>query len=304
MQRVGRIAWVRARLSFSTRAIVGLLVVMTTSAAAACRPVALTQQIEARRLASELRVQFATAANAANRAVMSDGDEPSAAAVREAEQATQAVEHGIEELQPILKSLAYGDELRALETFRERFAEYRKLDAEILPLAVENTNVKAQRLSFGPAQEAADAFRRSLDAAVGSPPSEGTCCAGAIAAKALAAVLEIQVLQAPHIAEPEDAAMTRMEERMAASESTARKALEELKRLLGAKAGAQLSAASTALDGFMNINREIVTLSRRNSDVRSLALSLGRKRLVTAQCDDQLRALEEALAKHEFTATR
>ena len=54
----------------------------------------------------------------------------------------------------------------------------------------------------------------------------------------------------------------------------------------------------------MAINDEIVTLSRRNSNVRSLALSLGRKRMVTAECEDDLRALEEALAKHEFTATR
>ena len=54
----------------------------------------------------------------------------------------------------------------------------------------------------------------------------------------------------------------------------------------------------------MAIHKEIITLSRRNSDVRSLALSLGRKRTVTAECEEQLQALEEALAKHEFTATR
>jgi len=33
-------------------------------------------------------------------------------------------------------------------------------------------------------------------------------------------------------------------------------------------------------------------------------LSLGRKRTVTAECDDILHALEDALAKHDFTATR
>jgi hypothetical protein len=47
-----------------------------------------------------------------------------------------------------------------------------------------------------------------------------------------------------------------------------------------------------------------VKLSRRNSDVLSLALSLGRKRTVTADCDAHLRALDEALASHAFTATR
>jgi hypothetical protein len=111
-------------------------------------------------------------------------------------------------------------------------------------------------------------------------------------------------MHAPHIAEAEDAAMTRMEGQMDASARAAGKALDELKTTLGPAAGPQIAAAGAALDRFMTIHREIITLSRRNSDVRSLALSLGRKRVVTAECEDRLRTLEEALAKHEFTATR
>ena len=91
---------------------------------------------------------------------------------------------------------------------------------------------------------------------------------------------------------------------MAASEAVARKAVETLKELLPASAAPQLRSASAALDRFTKINAEIISLSRRNSNVRSLALSLGRKRTVTALCENYLRALEESLAKHEFTATR
>ena len=47
-----------------------------------------------------------------------------------------------------------------------------------------------------------------------------------------------------------------------------------------------------------------MALSRRNSNVRSLALSLGRKRAVTAECDDVLLALQDTLSKHDFKATR
>ena len=54
----------------------------------------------------------------------------------------------------------------------------------------------------------------------------------------------------------------------------------------------------------MTTNAEIVALSRRNSNVRSLALSLGKKRTVTAECDESLQALEDALARHHFAATR
>ena len=128
------------------------------------------------------------------------------------------------------------------------------------------------------------------------PPASGS--------RAGAALFEVQVLHAPHIAEAEDEAMTRMEQRMTRLETTAQNALGELKGQLGPGAGPQLAAAAAALERFREVNREIVTLSRRNSDVRSLALSLGRKRMVAAGADDQLRALEDALATHAFTATR
>jgi hypothetical protein len=280
---------------------------MAAGAAAGCTngsSAVLTQQVEARRLASDVRVQFSKAADASNRAVMADTDEASSAAARDAGQATQAVEQDVEALKGILEALTYRDELRQLDTFKTRFAEYRKLDADILPLAVENTNIKAQRLSFGPARDAANAFRQSLAAAGRAIASKNTCCVEALVAKATAAVLEVQVLQARHIAESDEGAMSRMEMEMAASDAAARKALDTLKGLLPPAAGAQLAAAATALDRFNAINADLVTLSRRNSNVRSLALSLGRKRTVTAECDDSLHALEDALAKHDFTATR
>jgi hypothetical protein len=264
----------------------------------------LTEQVEARRLASSLRVQFSKAADATNRAVMAVTDEGSSAAAREAEQATQAVDRDVEALQQILKELAYSDDTRHLDAFKACFIGYRALDADILPLAVENTNIKAQRLSFGPASDAVTTFRQSLEAAARSTTSTNTCCVEALVAKANANLLEVQVIQARHIAESDDAAMSRMEAQMAASEAAAGKAVDTVKGLLPPAAAPQLAAAAAALDRFKAINAELVTLSRRNSNVRSLALSLGRKRTVTAECDDILHALEETLAKHDFTATR
>jgi hypothetical protein len=264
----------------------------------------LNEQVEARRLASDLHVQFTKAADAANRAVMADTDEASAAAAHESEAAVSAAQHDIEQLQPILNALGYPDETRSLDAFKSRFAEYRALDSEILPLAVENTNLKAQRLSFGPGREAAEAFRDTLEAAAKTVGSKNACCAEALAAKGTLAVLEIEVIEARHIAESDETAMSRMEAQMAASERAARQALDTLKGMAPAAAAAPIAAAAAALERFKANNTEIVALSRRNSNVRSLALSLGRKRTITAQRDDQLRALEDALAKHEFRATR
>ena len=71
--------------------------------------------------------------------------------MREAEQLSQAVQQGADALAPLLTSLRFTDESRLLEEFRGRFAGYRALDRNILHLASEGSNLKAQRLSFGAA---------------------------------------------------------------------------------------------------------------------------------------------------------
>jgi hypothetical protein len=258
--------------------------------------------MDARRLAADMHVQFTKSAEAANRAVMAGTDDAAAAAAKEAEQAAEIAQRDIEQLEPILQSLTYADETTHLSAFKMLFAEFRTLDREILPLATENTNLKAQRLSFGAARDAVAEFRTALDAATNTAPANSAARVEALAAQN--AVLGIVALHAPHIAEAEDAAMSRMESDMAASDTAARAALAALARLLPASAAGSLTSATSALDRFLKTNAEIVSLSRRNSNVRSLALSLGRKRMVTAICDDHLRALEESLAKHRFTATR
>jgi hypothetical protein len=282
-----------------------IVVACAVFAATGCQAQAvLTQQVEARRLASDLQVQFANAVEASNRGVMTDTDEDAKTAVGQAEQSTQEVQRDVDQLRSVLASMGYQEELGRLDNFSKQFAEYRKVDAEILPLAVENTNAKAQRLSFREGADAVSEFRAALDAVVKSAPPEVAPQVELQAARARAAVLEIQVLQAPHIAEAEDAAMTLMEQRMSASEKQARTALTQMQAVLPAASRPQLTAASNALDTFMKVHTEIITLSRRNSDVRSLALSLGRKRMITAQCDDQLRALQESLAKRTLGGTR
>src|SRR5205085_11597286 len=121
-----------------------------------------------------------------------------------------------------------------------------------------------------------------------SPPNAAP--AEALAETAVAAVRQIEVLQAPHIAASEDEAMTRMEQEMSAAEKQARDAMRRLAALVAN--GSVLKTAETALDEFMRLNAQVVALSRRNTNVRSLALSLGRKRMLAAAGDDTLRALD------------
>ena len=264
---------------------------------------ALPKLFEARRLASELHVSFTRAADASNRAVMADTDEASIAAKDEATAARQAVDHDLETLQPILTELGYADELRELAAFKTRYEEYRRLDDEILPLAIENSNLKAQRLSFGDAQEAAKAFRASLDAAVRlAPPAQAN------AAALLADRAEIGSSRDSGAA---GAAHRRVRR---CGDDADGEGDERLDDVGEGGAGSAEGDAATGSDtacrrrcgtrAVRPVNTDIIALSRKNTNVRSLALSLGRKRVVTAECEDQLRALGEALAKHESTATR
>ena len=277
------------------------VVVFVALAAMACRTdPPLVQVAQARDRSADLAVQFITAADAANKAIMAETDEASARFVREAEAAKQAVRSDIESLQPVLLDLHYTRESELLRAFAAQFDDYSKLDDQILVLATENTNRKAQRLSFGPGFTEADAFRDAIDALVRASGADAWRIR-ALAATAVAAVREIQALQAPHIAEAGDAAMTEMEKRMAVAEASARSALRELAPLVGAP---RLATANAALDRFMKAHAEITALSRRNTNVRSLALALNEKGKLTASCERSLRELRDALAKRGFTATR
>ena len=91
---------------------------------------------------------------------------------------------------------------------------------------------------------------------------------------------------------------------MATEEAAARSALASLGTMTEPASRPKLAAATAALDRFKDLNAQIIALSRRNTNVRSLALALGQKRTLTAACEDRLHALEDALAKREFTATR
>lgn len=265
---------------------------------------ALAHLSEARHVSSDLLVEFSRAADASNRAVMAESDALSVTFAHEADQAKQVIRKDVDTLTPLLRDPKYADEARRLEEFVARFAEYAAVDRHVLELAVENTNLQAQRLSFGSAQAAADAFREAVDAAGAAAPAKDSWRSKAVASAAVAAVREIQVLQAPHIADPEDSAMAGIEARMAAAEASAHRSLETLRTLVPAAAAPHVAAASGALDRFMALNAQIVGLSRRNTNVRSLAISLDQKRKLIAPCEEALRALVDGLRKHGYPVGR
>ena len=98
--------------------------------------------------------------------------------------------------------------------------------------------------------------------------------------------------------------MAQLEFLAAEAEASARRQLADLAGLVKPAARHHLAQAAAALDRCWALNLEIAALSRRNSNVRSLALSLGQKRTVTATCEEALHAIQVALAERGFSGTR
>jgi hypothetical protein len=276
-------------------------------AAVACRAggaLVLNELVEARSLTAEIRADFLKANDKSGEAVMADTDEHSIAAAHEAQDAHGRIAAHVERLRTVLTALSYSNETRLLDVFTQRYSDYKTLDDTILELAIENSNIKAQRLLFGPQAEAVQAIRAALDAAVAQVPARSADRARSLSAGALAGLFEIQAIEARHIAESDEGKMTEMETRMTALKAGVLRDIAGLRALVPSAAAGALDPVDEGIRAFEAARDELIPMSRRNTNVRSLALTLGRKRTLAAQCEDALTALSDSLSKHQLTGTR
>jgi len=297
----------RPRAAATTRTLV-VFAVLVLVIQAACsdkpRQTLLNQHIEARRLSAEARIQFAKATDASNRSVMGGTDELSASAAKEAGQATLLVRQNLLALQVLLQELDYPNERQILDRFNRVFAEYLKIDETILTLSVENTNRKAERLALGPARESADAFRQALEPVTRSVAAKDLWHAEAVVSAATAASFEVQAVMARHIASADEPMMSALEAQMSSAFSAAKDALDGLRVLVSRTSLPAVDEAASALGRLRATEEEIVQFSRLSTNTRSLELSLGHKRAITATCDATLTELADAIIEHDFKATR
>jgi hypothetical protein len=287
--------------------IQSLLRAAAAAAAVGCRgqpKPSFVRLAEARRLVAEMRADFAKASDASDRAVLADTDEQSVEEARLAEASSAAVAGDVPRLAALLDGAARPGDAALVGQFQARFERYRTLDARILGLAVENTNLKAQKLSFGPVREAADAACAALEQAAAAAPARGRDAAHAHAARAALAVREIQFLQALHIAATADAEMDRLEAQMTARRAAVTSELAALAEAGGAAARAPAEQARADLATFDRLSGRLLALSRKNTNVLSLQLALRDKPPLTAACDQSLVALSHALAREGFSGTR
>lgn len=232
-------------------------------------------------LVADMRTDLYAAAEAEKSAVLAETDQASLAFADKARADVGKVAASLKAFQELVD--ASSAEGGLAKRFEEAFAEYRKVDEEVLDLAVQNTNLKALALSFGAASGTLGEMEQALKPLLDGPGDKQA----RQAQRALSGALRIQALHAPHIVEKTDPRMDALEQDMADSDKTVRSALAALGKEPAA------AKALAAYDRYWKLTAEIVALSRRNTNVRSLALSLERKTKVLAACDAALRVLEE-----------
>jgi hypothetical protein len=242
-------------------------------------------------LVTRMQLGLTSAAEAEKSAVLATTDEESQKLADQARADTAAVDRLRGELEALLAQTGTPEEKNLLGQFTESFAEFQRIDKDLLALAVQNTNVKASGLAFGPAAAAAG----QMDAALAHLAGQNAN-ALPLADQARIAAWRLLSLIPPHIAEESDQKMHEMEARMAQEDKQVRQALDGLAAMPGLADSADLKTAIASYDQFSQLKAQILKLSRENSNVRSASLSLNQKRKVMGLCQAALTALHEAIA--------
>lgn len=254
---------------------------------------------------SQMRINLLKSGEMEKNAVMAITDEESKEFADQSIAASAALERNLKLLRSFIDPAPLPDEEKLLLEFTTCWAELSKLDHLILELAVQNTNLKAASLSreqgAGPMQR----FEQALDEVrlpYAGTPNEGRVTR--LSYQAITAGLKLYTLHSSHIAEASDERMDQIEAQMKAAEIETAKSLDELAGILGEERREALLQAKAAYAEFMEVTTRVLTLSRQNSNIKSLELSLGRKRKVAAQCDEILATFQETVQKRTFKATR
>jgi hypothetical protein len=247
-------------------------------------------------LVGRMQLGLASASEAEKSAVLAVTDQESQAFADQARGATTGVEQGRRELQQLLARGGTQGEKDLLDEFSQLFGEFQRIDDELLKLAVQNTNLKAYALAFGPAASAlgemSTALSRVVDANADLPDATQVV---RLALAAQIAALHIETLLPPHIAEASDARMDEFEAQMTQQDEAVQRDLTGLGGLPKLQGRGDLAAAASRYAEFRELKSQILKLSRENTNVRSLSISLNQKRKVMLSCEELLGRLQTAI---------
>lgn len=256
-------------------------------------------------LLSTMRIHLLEAIEAEKNAVMAITDEASENFAVRAREADDDVESSRKEIEAIIHQEKLPRETEILNEFNICWSQFRKLDETILNLATQNTNLKAQKISATQGAQEMERFEQSLNHLIHRNTNNNPCNKAVMPSyEALTAGLKIFALHKPHIEETDDQEMDKIELSIKSYDESARKALGSLRSIADLSDSGDLQNAQTAYDRFMNLTGEVLRLSRMNTNIKSAELSLGKKRLISSQCQEILATLQETVQTRQFKATR
>jgi hypothetical protein len=247
-------------------------------------------------LVGQMQAGLASASEAEMSAVLAITDEDSRAFADQARAATAAVARDREALGKLLSAGGTQRERDLLDRFSPAFLSLQRIDDEVLRLAVKNTNRKAHALLFGPATEALTeldgALARVIAKRADAPDAKQVML---LAFGSRVGLLRIHTLMAPHIPEESEEKMDRLEASMTKEEIQVRADLDRLARLRSLAKDPDLALASSSFARYGELKARMLALSRENTNVRSLVLSLGERRNAMNQCVDALATLKQEI---------
>ncbi len=256
-------------------------------------------------LLTTMRIHLLEAIAAEKNAVLAITDEASKKFAEQARQAAEGVEKNRKEVELIIDQDKNPKEMDLINQFNASWLQFNDLEGKILDLATQNTNLKAQQISATQCAHEMELFEGSLNRLIQKNMNRGQCNDVLVHSyKALTAGLKLLALQRLHIEEVEDQAMDTIERSMDSYDKSARKALGTLHRIPDLIGKEDLKNATSAYERFMSLTGEVLRLSRLNTNIKSAELSLGKKRLISSQCQEILATLQDTVQAQRFKATR
>lgn len=249
-------------------------------------------------LVHAMRLALAAASEAENSAVMSAAERDSETFVQQARAATEELDRAFAALQEDLTRQKDPHALELLKQVETAIQEFRRVDGELLSVAVQDSNRKAYQLAFGPFTQSIQQLDQALAArAAGTASADATQRLQTVESisQARIGLLRMYAILLPHIAEESNEKMDALESQLAQEERTVAdvvKSLSEAENSGGAPPDKPLAAL---LDAVRALQSQILKLSRENTDVRSVALALNEKRQAMLACQDALVVLEQSI---------
>lgn len=255
--------------------------------------------LEKERLVAQARYQLLLATSATKNAVLATSQDAATQFAGDARTASGQVRQALDRLATLIRQDRESKEAQALAQVNTDFGQLETVAGAIWGMVGRNTNLRASELSHTEATQAVGRLEKALAPVIDGPD----CPAAREGLRATAAALTLLSLEDRHIDLEGAADMDRLEQAMAEQHALARGALDRLAPLLGAGSPVP-EAAREAWDALWRTNQTVVRLSRENSNINALALTMGRARQMLAQTLSDLEQLRTLLEAREFTATR